>query len=138
VNLPKAFHQPLLWSCAFVVWFVVLWIFSSGKMPELPTHGFFHIDKVYHFGYFFGGSGLFCAALHTWKRATIQPHHMLTCTVVILTTTGCFDEWHQSWVPGRSGNDSMDLTADFFGAVAGFYVFRCFIPIFRRESTSPS
>jgi VanZ family protein len=105
-------------------------------MPELPTNGFFQSDKIYHFGYFFGGSGLCCAALHTWSRGTLPPHHSLTCCVLILTATGCLDEWHQSWVTGRSGNDAMDLMADFLGSVAGFYVFRLFIPVFRREEDS--
>jgi VanZ family protein len=136
VKLPRVFHHPLLWSSAFILWFLVLWSFSSGKMPELPTNGFFQVDKIYHFGYYFGGSGLCCAALHTWKRGTMLPHHMLTWSVLILTTSGCIDEWHQSWVEGRSGNDSMDLMADFLGAVAGFYVFRRFIPLFRRDKGS--
>lgn len=99
----------------------------------MPTDGLLHVDKMYHFGYFFGGSGLCSAALYTLTRGKIAPHHMLTWVVLTLTATGCLDEWHQSWVEGRSGNDSMDLTADILGSVAGFHVFRRFIPAFQQH-----
>jgi VanZ family protein len=41
-----------------------------------------------------------------------------------MTAVGCLDEFHQSWVPERTGNDSQDLTADVLGSIAGFYVFK--------------
>jgi VanZ family protein len=43
---------------------------------------------------------------------------------MILFSVGALDEWHQSWYEFRSGNDAGDLTADFFGALAGTLVFR--------------
>jgi VanZ family protein len=77
-----------------------------------------------HFGYFFGGAGLLSAFLFC-QNAT-QPNWLKIMTIVLIgiTAIGCLDEWHQSWVPERSGNDSQDLTADMLGAIAGFHVFK--------------
>jgi VanZ family protein len=105
-------------------------------MPDLPTNSINKIDKIYHFGYFFGGSGILCAALFTISRGKILPHLLLTAVVFTLTATGALDEWHQSTVPGRSGNDAMDLMADFLGSLVGFYFFRRFR--FLLQSDSPT
>ena len=48
----------------------------------------------------------------------------------MVTLVGVLDEYHQSKVPGRYGNDIYDLIADFLGAVAGslaFLPFRRFL-----------
>lgn len=83
-----------------------------------------HLDKVAHFGYFFGGSGLLSAWLFFRNPQSPNWSALLTLVIVTLAITGCIDEWHQSWVPERSGNDAQDLTADVLGAIAGFHVFR--------------
>ena len=46
--------------------------------------------------------------------------------VIVLATVGALDEWHQSWVPGRSGNDPGDWLADVVGALTGGLVFKRF------------
>lgn len=82
------------------------------------------IDKVLHFGYFFGGGGLLSAALFFQKRWSLHWSTLHLCVLMILFSVGALDEWHQSWYEFRSGNDAGDLTADFFGALAGTLVFR--------------
>ena len=83
-----------------------------------------HMDKVYHFGYFFGGSGLFCAFLYRLQSGQPDWGQLLWITLVVMTAVGAIDEWHQTWNPHRSGNDAMDLCADVFGSLFGYRVFR--------------
>jgi VanZ family protein len=49
---------------------------------------------------------------------------IFTIVILLMTAVGCLDEFHQSWIPERTGNDSQDLTADILGSIAGFYVFK--------------
>ena len=90
--------------------------------PKLPMD--YPIDKVYHFGYFFGGAGLLTAALFLQKRRKLHWSTIHLLVVLILAAVGSLDEWHQSWFPFRSGNDAGDLTADIVGAIVGSLVFR--------------
>jgi len=48
-----------------------------------------------------------------WRRAAVA--------VTISQAYACFDEWHQSWVPGRSA-DPRDLVTDLMGVFAGVWV----------------
>ncbi len=117
-------RQPRFWLLGFTTWFVVLWILSSGAQPEgiMPTFPFG--DKVAHFGYFFGGSGLLTAYFFT--RRLGEPCWKIISLSVILTLglIGLLDEFHQSFVSGRSGNDPFDWFADVLGAAAGVWVFK--------------
>ena len=127
MRLPAPCHRSPCWFVAFTVWFVVLWFLSSGPLPGPPAPDIPHLDKVLHFGYYFGGAGLFSAALYLHRTEPRIPWDVIhLATVIVVTTTGVIDEWHQSWYEFRSGNDAGDLAADFFGAVAGTLVFRRF------------
>ncbi len=111
---------------------MVLWFLSSGPLPSPPDLEIPHIDKILHFGYYFGGAGLLSCALFLLRdspRLGWDAIHLVA--IVAVTTTGVIDEWHQSWYEFRSGNDAGDLAADFFGAVTGTLVFRRFHHIFR-------
>jgi VanZ family protein len=44
--------------------------------------------------------------------------------MLVVGLTGALDEFHQSHVPGRSGNDPADFAADLLGALCGALVFR--------------
>ena len=127
MRLPAPFFRSATWFSSFAVWFVVLWFLSSGPLPGPPGFEIPHIDKVFHFGYYFGGAGLLSAALFLLRpspRLTWDVIHLVV--IITVTTTGMVDEWHQSWYEFRSGNDAGDLTADFYGAIAGTLVFRRF------------
>lgn len=104
--------------------------------PKLETN--VPIDKVLHFGYFFGGGGLLSAALFLQQRWSFDWSTLHLNVLLILFIVGSLDEWHQSWYPFRSGNDAGDLTADFFGALVGTFVFRKVQPrIFPQSHPSP-
>lgn len=124
MRLPALTRRSPFWFGAFVVWFAVLWLLSSGPLPGPRSQSLPFLDKLMHFGYFFGGAGLLSAALYLRARAAVRWDVLHLVVIVVLTAVGALDEWHQSWSPFRSGNDAGDLAADVFGAVAGTLVFR--------------
>ena len=122
--MARLLRNPQLWLAGFLVWFAVLWVISSFTGRETFAPPSDHLDKVAHFGYFFGGSGLLCAYL--FRRAPERPNwkFILGTAIVVIALTGALDEYHQSFTPGRSGNDPYDLLADILGAIAGAFTFK--------------
>ena len=125
MKLPAVTRSSRFWFAAFVVWFGVLWYLSSGPIAAPPGPKIPHLDKILHFGYYFGGAGILSAGLYLYRRDPRLGWDLIhLITIFLVTTTGVLDEWHQSWYEFRTGNDSADLAADFFGALAGTLVFR--------------
>lgn len=124
MKLPAFAQRPHLWLVLYVSWFSTLWYLSSGPVAVQTGVEIPHLDKVAHFGYFFGGAGLLSAALYRLSRGHPDWTRILTIVILVMTIVGCLDEWHQSWVPERTGNDAQDLCADVIGSLAGFLVFR--------------
>jgi len=112
-------RQPRFWFAAFTLWFVTLWWLSSQVNHFPPALDFQFSDKFLHFGYFFGGGVLFSAFLYRLKPRQPDWRKVLMVTLAVVSAVGMLDEWHQSHVPGRSGNDPADLTADVLGALCG-------------------
>ena len=113
--------RPKAWILAWPVWFVTLWLLSSGtptpeNVPKIP-----YLDKIAHFGFFFGGGGLLCG----WLRHQFKKLNALQCigiTTLVGSLVGVIDEYHQTFTPGRSGNDIGDWTADTLGSLTGAIV----------------
>ncbi len=120
-RLPR---NPKFWLVSFILWFAMLWVFSSFSLVSEYSPPIDHFDKFAHFGYFFGGSGLLCAYL--FRRSPQQPYWMrlIVTAVGIIALLGWLDEYHQSFTPGRSGKDILDWLADLTGATAGAFVFK--------------
>ena len=107
---------------AFVVWAVVLWFLSSRS--KLPHTGFEfpHFDKVAHFCYFGLGAALLARAL---RGAGLGLNgRPILAAVAVMAAVGMLDEYHQSFVPGRSGNDLGDWIADVSGSVVALAAWR--------------
>lgn len=119
-----ALRNPRLWLAGFLIWFVVLWVMSasSGRDTFAPPSD--QNDKLAHFGYFFGGSGLLCGYLYRLRPDRPRWPTLLAFAIVFLSVIGALDEWHQSFTPGRSGNDPYDFMADVFGTVVGAFTFK--------------
>mgnify|MGYP005850689043 CR=1 FL=1 len=123
---PPLKQSPRFWALCFLLWFIVMNLLSHGHRFHPPgtliLFGIPHVDKVVHFGYFFGGGGLLAAALFFSKR----PNWMrLTLLVTVtLSLIGIWDEYHQSFFENRSGNDPGDWFFDTLGAFCGAWVFR--------------
>ena len=113
-------RKPWIWSwiAAFAVWFGTLWWLSSKVQHFPPGLDFEFSDKVIHFGYFFGG-GIFAAGFFHCQKPSRPARKSVLLAIAAASRTGVLDEWHQTKVPGRSGNDPADLTADVLGACAG-------------------
>jgi VanZ family protein len=97
------------WGWMYGLWFTVLCILSSMSHPG-PHIDVIGIDKVEHCTYFFGGGVALGLALRG-KRWVLW--------IIILTgaAVGWFDEWHQTFTPGRSGLDVYDWIADCVGSL---------------------
>jgi len=109
--------QAIVWLLLWAVWFGILWTLSGSnpqidQAPEIP-----HFDKVLHFGYFMIGG--FCAANFFHIKSRLPWKKIFLIVLLIGATVGAIDEYHQSFTPGRSGNDIGDWLADSLGTFAG-------------------
>jgi len=114
-RLPR---RPAAYLFLFTAWAVTLWVLSANNAG--PQHGpdIIHIDKVLHFGYFFGGGALLCA-FGGLKWDAVKVQHLFLMVTLICCVIGRLDEYHQGFTPGRSGNDAGDWLADTLGGAAG-------------------
>ncbi|MCL2283325.1 MAG: VanZ family protein, partial [Fibromonadales bacterium] len=91
-----------------------------GNSPLLNAFEF--SDKIKHFiAYFVLGLSL-CLWVPS-KRWLARPVVWGILVIAICTAFGVCDEFHQSFVPRRSGNDLSDLTADFIGALFSPFIY---------------
>jgi VanZ family protein len=113
----RIFFWPGFWLVLLLVWAGVLWWVSGRSMPGgLP--GIPHIDKVYHAGYFtLGGVAIHRLLMAGWPGLNAG-RAVLLC-VLLAAGIGVLDEYHQSFTPGRSGNDLGDMLADALGGLLG-------------------
>jgi VanZ family protein len=103
-------HRGFWWTCVLVL-LVVLFVASS-QASYLPQQLFTWQDKVQHFTFFAIWGFCFHRAIRqeNWRSA-------LLWTVVFCALNGALDEWHQTFTPGRSGNDPFDWMADVLGGI---------------------
>jgi len=85
-----------------------------GNDPLLRTFQF--NDKIKHFIAYFTLGISFCLWIPN-KKWLEKPAVWGALIVFICTIFGICDEFHQSFVPGRSGNDLGDIAADFGGGL---------------------
>ncbi|NWK56611.1 VanZ family protein [Verrucomicrobiaceae bacterium N1E253] len=113
-------RRPVVYLFFFVSWLVTLWFLSAGNPapkngPEIP-----HVDKVAHFVYFAIGGGLMMAYAYyrwpLWRRFRLR---MVMVVFLLSSVIGRLDEYHQTFTPGRSGNDTGDWIADSLGGLFG-------------------
>jgi VanZ family protein len=122
--MPRVPRKPFVWLLFWIVWSLVLWTLSSGPMPGPPGPEIPFFDKICHFGYFFGGAGLLSAFLFRIRPERPDWGKILAICIFAGLVIGRLDEWHQSWIPYRSGNDIDDFLADMAGTLCGSLVFR--------------
>lgn len=96
----------------------VLWaaaIFWGSSRPTVPVPEVWGADKLMHFGAY-AVLGLLLA------RGTTLLGLGRGWPVVLGALYGASDEWHQSFVPGRSA-DPADWVADALGVLAGVFLY---------------
>ncbi|MFM2176504.1 MAG: hypothetical protein RL015_602 [Verrucomicrobiota bacterium] len=125
-----------LWWFAVIIWAVVLWNLSAS--PSLQSGPSFPLnDKFLHCGYFGGGAVCFLLALFGkttplpgWRTLALRS---LPFTAII----GALDEFHQTFTPGRSGNDPWDWLADVTGGgLAAWFVMKLLLRLRRTDPTA--
>lgn len=124
--MPQLPKDKRFWLCSFLLWAATLWLLSSLSLNTGFDPPINHFDKVKHFGYFFGGSGFFCAWLYLRGPKPADWKSLIPTAILVLALIGWLDEWHQTFTPGRSGNDFFDWLADVSGAAAGAFTFKRF------------
>jgi VanZ family protein len=95
--MPRLPRHPNFWLASFLLWFGVLWGLSSFRIPSEGLPLIPNFDKIVHFGYFFGGSGLISAWLY--RRSPENPNwwKIIGTAVLIVAIVGGIDEFHQSF-----------------------------------------
>ena len=89
-------------------------VLTSVPVPSTPVDDVRGIDKLVHV-VLYGVLG-FLVTRAAWERPRAwQP---VAAAFVGVLAWAALDEWHQSWIPGRS-SDFLDLAADALGAFAG-------------------
>jgi VanZ family protein len=94
----------------------VIFYFSSRTGAQLPRYWFMQHDKVLHSIEYTGLGLLVCRGL---RRSRVRPLPSLLAAAALALAFGASDEFHQSFVPGRQGNDLGDLLADAVGGTLG-------------------
>jgi VanZ family protein len=113
-------RNPVAYLCLFVVWGITLWCLSASNPvpkngPDIP-----HLDKVAHFLYFSAGGALLATCGLVLWPVLKRYRGLFFCAVVLIgAVLGRLDEYHQTFTPGRSGNDMGDWAADILGCGAG-------------------
>jgi VanZ family protein len=102
-----------------VAWMAVVFAVSSisnlGPAARVP-------DWISHPMEYGVGAVLLCRALEDGRRRPLTLSTALTATL-LATAYGVTDEYHQSFVPGRTA-DPMDVVKDLAGAAAGCVLYR--------------
>ena len=107
-----------------VAYLGIITFLSSRTGSSLPTWSLMKHDKVLHTIEYAGLGFLLCRALAPHVR---RPGAQVALAAALGLAFGIVDEFHQSFVAGRNGNDPGDMTADLTGALLGalaFFVLR--------------
>lgn len=110
-------RNPSFWWWLVVVWFIALFLLSSiPKLPPGPDIPF--EDKILHTVYYSIGAACFYLA-RRFRHNTLGGMAATFTAVLFCMAVGAFDEFHQSFVTNRSGNDPFDWLADTLGGFLG-------------------
>jgi VanZ family protein len=136
--LRRAIATPRLWLFSVILWALALYMLSALptgapiEAPEIP-----HLDKVMHFGYFMGGAFLFTTYLLLKYGLGARPLLRVAAPILLFAVIGALDEYHQTFTPGRSGNDPFDWMADLLGASMGTHLANLLHPLLLKITTAP-
>lgn len=105
----------LRYQAPAILWALLLFAASSIPSEEFPRLSIFSQDKLLHISAYFGfGLVLYRAIMYQQRFLWLKQHAKLA-VIVCAALYAVSDEFHQSFVPGRS-MDHWDLVADVLGA----------------------
>ena len=111
-----------------LLWWLLIWILSSLPSEDLPSLQVFSIDKLAHIGVYYI-LGLFVDAWLKTRHISPGKRFMI---YLILMVSALLDEYHQTFIPGRSVS-----IYDFFANALGLS-FAWMTGFFRRDQRSKS
>lgn len=111
-------QRPRPWFLLLALWGAALCVISHQSSLHPPGPDFRHVDKLEHAAYFTLGGLLFFLGLRA-ARPGMGCGSAAVFTVLFCSAVGALDEFHQSFIPNRSGNDWGDWLADTAGGLFG-------------------
>ncbi|MGA9304885.1 MAG: VanZ family protein [Candidatus Sulfotelmatobacter sp.] len=153
-------HEVLKAWVAAILWLIVIAIESSALLSAHNTgrilypvlHFLFGLDRerfgVWHFyirksGHVVGYGTLSILLFRAWRATLPEPNHlgwsMRWANIAILGTAlvASLDEWHQSFVPSRTGR-WQDVVLDTCAGIAAQVLVLLWIRSFRKRTVSTS
>jgi VanZ family protein len=130
-------RQRWPWWLGVLTWAIVLFLLSANSQPQTGPEFPFK-DKVLHCLYFSGGAFCFVLGLLAASNGRVKMVRALAWGLLFAATAGTLDEWHQTFTPGRSGNDPGDWLADSIGGLIGGWLAFLFLQRFRLPSRGRS
>ncbi len=121
--MPPLIRQPIFWLSVTAIWLTVLCGLSSSSPSGISIPPIAHLDKIAHFGYFFVGAILLSAYLFSRNPKNPPWRVIIPSVIIAIACIGALDEFHQSFTPGRNGNDPLDWLADVAGGTTGALTF---------------
>ncbi len=118
-------NRFLWYQGPMIAWAVALFVQSSIPGEFIPKEGIFTHDKLIHFVIYV----LFAISVHRairyQNKFPFLARHHYVFTILIVSLYGISDEFHQSFVPNRSGRVN-DWLADTLGGIVyvGFHWLR--------------
>ena len=106
----------ILYQFPAVLWAAIIFIASSMPASKLPKIAFLVSDKIVHGAVFFVFGLLVYRALEPKIRVDTIDWRRLLLSISAVVIYGIIDEYHQSFVPGRTV-DVLDASADSVGGV---------------------
>jgi VanZ family protein len=103
-----------------------IFVLSSLPGDDLLLNTFEFSDKIKHLIAYFVLGITSCLWISS-KSWLAKPVFWCVIVVVVCAVFAISDEYHQSFVPGRSGNDFGDLIADFIGGFVSVFLYLFFV-----------
>lgn len=100
-----------------VIWCLLIWTVSSLPSRNLPSLGTMGFDKLAHLGEYTILGFLVKQGLKNFKLHWTQMLLLYTLLMLLATT----DEFHQSYIPGRSVS-AYDQLANILGITIGLFI----------------
>ena len=120
-------------ALAVAAYLALIFFLSSRTSKNLPKIEIPHADKLVHAIEYAGLGLLLCRLLRRSGDSGDESVLTASKTALIIflgAAYGVSDEYHQTFVPGRNGNDIGDLIADTLGTALGVLLHQ---RLFRNE-----
>lgn len=115
---PNATHIVLRFLPVLACMGVIFFLSHQSKLPEVPTLSGQVTSVLGHFSVYFGLAVLTWWALGEFDLSSRQ---RVGIAIAVAVLYGISDEWHQSFIPGRTP-DWRDVLTDAIGAAVGLFI----------------